>query len=58
MSRPCPSCRTNGADYDHPQGLCDECATETCDDCTNSLCLACADDQQHHEATDQRLEPK
>ena len=56
MTRPCPSCRTNGADYDHPLGLCDECAAD-CDDCAGgSLCAACGDDEAFGEARDARLE--
>jgi hypothetical protein len=32
MTRPCPLCRTNGADYDDPQGLCAECVVDSRDD--------------------------
>jgi predicted amidophosphoribosyltransferase len=58
MTRPCPACRTNGADYDDPQGLCDECAAD-CDDCADgSLCAACGDDERFHIERDTRSEER
>lgn len=54
MTRQCPSCRTLPADYDHPRGLCDECAAD-CDDCAGgSLCRACADDLAYSAWKDER----
>ena len=58
MTRACPSCRTLPADYDHPRGLCDECAAD-CDDCAGgSLCAACGDDERFHIERDTRSEER
>ena len=55
MTRPCPSCRTNGADDDDPQGLCAECAADQCNNCEpGDQCPACGDDRHHDAARDER----
>jgi hypothetical protein len=37
MTRCCPSCRTNGADYDDPQGLCADCVVDLAAECRDEI---------------------